>query len=206
MPHLTYDEFRFVWFFLLSFASFMLGGRLYGLIVTVAVLGIVYLQFFTTDLHLSNIAIFTFTTSLLTSTIFFLLFLHKVENDALIIQKYLAQEKRKRKTKEQLLQQIHKKDIIYFDNDYLWDNRRKILTHEGKTIKLTQKEKRLLSLLIEHKNHCVSFEDIQANVWIENYEDDISIQSVKLQITNLRKKLPKGCISNVYGAGYVLLI
>ncbi|RUM71728.1 MAG: hypothetical protein DSZ09_02530 [Sulfurovum sp.] len=36
------------------------------------------------------------------------------------------------------------------------------------------------------------------------YEDEISIASVKLQITQLRKKLPKGCIKNIYGCGYIL--
>jgi len=49
----------------------------------------------------------------------------------------------------------------------------------------------------------VSFEDIQAHVWVRNYEDELSIQSVKLQITQLRKKLPKGSIQNIYGCGYI---
>ena len=200
---LLYDEFRLIWFFLLSFASFMLGGKWYGLTITIMILCIIFTQFFTMDLHLSAFAIFTFTTSLLTFNVFSLLFLNKIEQDANTMQKHIIKESEKRRTKEQMLQKIQEHDTINFKHDYLWDNKLKVLTHAQNVIHLTQKEQLLLSLLIENKNCCVSFEDIQARVWIGNYEDEISIASVKLQITQLRKKLPKGCIKNVYGCGYI---
>ena len=200
---LVYDEFRLIWFFLLSFASFMLGGKWYGITINSMILSIILTQFFTMELNLSAFAIFTFTTSLLPFNVFSLLFLNKIEQDALTIQKHLAEEAKKRRTKEQLLQKIHEEHIIHLKDDYLWDNKLKILTNHQNIIQLSQKEQLLFTLLIESKNCCVSFEDIQANVWVGNYEDEISIQSVKLQITQLRKKLPKGCIKNVYGCGYI---
>jgi hypothetical protein len=200
---LVYDEFRFIWFFLLSFASFMLGGKRYGMLITGLILSIVFVQFFTMDLNLSPYAIFTFTASLLTFNAFSLFFLNKIEKDALIMQKHIVQEVKKRETKEKMLQKIQEQNIIHLKDDYLWDSRQKTVTHQGKDIALSQKEQLLLSLLVENKNCCVSFEDIQAHVWVGNYEDEISIQSVKLQITGLRKKLPKGCINNVYGCGYI---
>jgi len=201
---LLYDEFRLIWFFLLSFASFMLGGKWYGLSITVMILTSVFAQFFTIDSYLSVFGMVTFTSSLLTFNAFSLLFLNKIEKDAHIMQKHIAKEAEKRRAKEQVLQNMQEENIINLKNDYLWDEKSKTLTYEQKHIQLTQKEQTLLSLLLERKNACVSFEDIQAHVWEGHYEDDISIASVKLQITQLRKKLPKGCIKNVYGAGYIL--
>jgi len=43
-----------------------------------------------------------------------------------------------------------------------------------------------------------------AYVWETYFDEEISIESVKLQVTLLRKKLPKESIKNVYGKGYVL--
>jgi len=201
---LLYDEFRLIWFFLLSFASFMLGGKWYGLSITAMILGIVFTQFFTMDLHLSAFAMVTFAASLLTFNAFSLIFLNKIEQDAHTMQKHIAHEADKRRTKEHLLQKIQEESIIDLKDAYLWDDKSKTLTHEQEQIQLTQKEQSLLSLLAENKNCCVSFETIQAHVWEGDYEDEISIASVKLQITQLRKKLPKGCIKNVYGCGYIL--
>jgi len=200
---LVYDEFRLIWFFLLSFASFMLGGKWYGMTLTVMILSIILTQFFTMHLNLSPFAMFTFATSLLTFNVFSLIFLNKIEQDALTMQKHIVSEAQKRRNKEQILQKIQEENIVPLENDYLWDNKLKILTQHQNVIQLTQKEQLLLNLLIEKRNCCVSFEDIQAHVWVGNYEDEISIQSVKLQITGLRKKLPKGSIQNVYGCGYI---
>jgi len=201
---LLYDEFRLIWFFLLSFASFMLGGKWYGLSISAMILGIVFTQFFTMDLHLSAFAMVTFAASLLTFNAFSLIFLNKIEQDAHTMQKHIAKEAEKRRTKEHLLQKIQEEHIVDLKDNYLWDDKSKTLTHEQKKIPLTQKEQTLLSLLLDNKNCCVSFEDIQVHVWEGYYEDDISIASVKLQITQLRKKLPKGCIKNVYESGYIL--
>lgn len=203
---LVYDEFRLIWFFLLSFASFMLGGKWYGITINSMILSIVLIQFFTMELHLSIFAMFTFVASLLTFNLFSLLFLKKIEQDARTIERHLAQEAKKRRTKEQVLQKMYEKNIVHLKDDYLWDSKLKILTHAQKVIPLTQKEQLLFSLFVENKNCCVRFEDIQAQVWADRYDDEVSIQSVKLQITQLRKKLPKGCIKNVYGCGYIFHI
>jgi len=201
---LVYDEFRLIWFFLLSFASFMLGGKGYGFSITILILSVIFTQFFTTNLHLSVFAMFTFTASFLTFNAFTLFFLNKIEQDAVTMQKHIVKEAKKRETKEQILQKIQEENIVQLDDDYFWDSKHKILTHHQDVIALTQKEQLLLALLTKNKNACVSFEEIQAQVWVENYEDEISIQSVKVQVTQLRKKLPKGCVRNVYGCGYIL--
>ena len=202
--NLLYDEFRFIWFFLLSFTSYMLGGKQYGMVISFMILSMIYLQYFTTDLHFSLFALWTFTSSFITFNIFSLIFLDKIECDSLTLQTYLNQETQKRQTQEKIVQKIHEKDTINLKNGYLWDSKLKLLTHEGNTIALTQKEQQLLALLIANKNACVRFEEIQAHLWEDKYEKEISIASVKVQITQLRKKLSKGCIKNVYGCGYIL--
>ena len=201
---LLYDEFRLIWFFLLSFAAYMLGGKRYGMTISFLILGIIYLQFFTTDLHFSSFALWTFTSSFITFNLFSLIFLDKIERDSHTLQTYLTQEAHKRQTQEKIVEKIHQKDTVNLKNGYLWDSKLKLLTHEGNRVELTQKEQQLLALLITNNNRCVTFEEIQAHLWKDEYEKEISIASVKVQITQLRKKLSKGCIKNIYGCGYIL--
>jgi len=200
---LLYDEFRFIWFFLLSFAAFMLGGKWYGMIVSFLILGILYTEFFMTDLHFSGFALFTFSTSLLTFNVFSLIFLNKIERDSRTMQTLINQEVKKRQAQEHIVQKIEEKDTLNLKEGYLWDSKRKQLSHQDQTITLTQKEQQLLALLLQNKNHCVTFEEIQLTLWEEKYDEEISLHSVKMQVTKLRQKLPKACIKNVYGCGYI---
>lgn len=72
------------------------------------------------------------------------------------------------------------------------------------TVKLSEKEHRLLKLFILFKGNSISYEKIKAKLWEDAFERDISIDSVKNQVSKLRKKLPHNCISSVYGEGYIL--
>jgi len=98
----------------------------------------------------------------------------------------------------------HMDAYINLSKEYKWDIQNEILFHKTKSIALSHKEKILLALLVKHHRRCVSFEEIMAIVWEDDFHEEISVQSVKLQVTLLRKKLPKGSIKNVYGKGYVL--
>ena len=142
--------------------------------------------------------------SFVTFNLFAFIFLDKIERDSLTIQTYLNQEADKRKKQEKIVEKIHEKDTIDLKHGYLWDSKLKLLTHEGERVDLTQKEQQLLAVLIKNSNQCVSFEEIQVHLWEDEYEKEVSIASVKVQITQLRKKLSKGCIKNVYGCGYIL--
>jgi len=94
--------------------------------------------------------------------------------------------------------------FISLCENFIWKRDTKQLLRIEEEVSLTQKERKLLSLLIEHKGDCVTFEDIMAIVWEEDYEQEISIDSVKSQVSYLRKKLPKNMIESVYGRGYIL--
>jgi len=96
-------------------------------------------------------------------------------------------------------------EFIHIDKSTIWNKSTKTLTVKGEPLNLLEKELKLMELFILKKGKNVSYEEIMINVWEDSFERDISIDSVKNQVSNLRKKLSKGSIINVYGQGYKLL-
>lgn len=102
-----------------------------------------------------------------------------------------------------------KKEIIRFDTNSYYDNISKKLFCSSASedeIILSYKESKLLELLVKNIGKAVSIEDIIIFVWDDDYGLNISSESVKSQVSYLRKKLPNGLITNVYGVGYMLKI
>ena len=104
------DEFRLVWFFLVVFASFVLMGKKYGLILMLCVLASIILINQRYDLGFSRFAQFTFFNSFLIFTAFAYFFLQKIEKDALEftllnnrLKQKVAQETHQREEHEQML-------------------------------------------------------------------------------------------------------
>ena len=83
-------------------------------------------------------------------------------------------------------------------------NQKKLIsnTHE---ITLSNKENRVLEILIQNIGKAVSIHDIGNFVWKDSI-DFVSNESIKMQVSNLRKKLPNNLITNVYGVGYMLKV
>ncbi|MBU1668733.1 HAMP domain-containing histidine kinase [bacterium] len=98
-----HDEFRLVWFFLTSFASFILGGKRYGLVITTIIIGIVLYLYNTLEINLSSYAIFTFIIALFVFNIFSFYFLKKIENDSKILEDRVIEEVQKQQLQEQML-------------------------------------------------------------------------------------------------------
>jgi two-component system response regulator VanR len=94
-------------------------------------------------------------------------------------------------------------NILFLGESLVWDKENEKLLHNGKACALTAKEQELLALLIRHKNKSISFEEIMAHVWVDEFDREISLNCVKNIVSNLRKKLPKESIKNVYGEGYI---
>jgi len=95
--------------------------------------------------------------------------------------------------------------FISLQENYKWERSKEILYHHQKKVILTQKEKLLLSLLLKHHQKSVSFEEIMAIVWENDFDTEISIDTVKFHVSQLRKKLPLHSIKSVYGKGYIFL-
>jgi len=73
----------------------------------------------------------------------------------------------------------------------------------SKEIKLSKSESRLLEYLIKRANQSVSFDDIYDYIW--EFEQP-SKEAIKSIVKELRKKIGKECIKNIYGIGYMLEI
>jgi len=111
-----------------------------------------------------------------------------------------------KKTLETLAYDLSRNPTRYINlsDFYVWDRDLEQLSINGETVKLAEKEHRLMKLFIQFKAKSISYEKIMATVWDDAFEREISLDSVKNQVSQLRKKLPEGCISSVYGEGYIL--
>ena len=74
------------------------------------------------------------------------------------------------------------------------------LLNDDKEIILRKTEKDILEVLIKHKNIVVSTEMLQDEVW----GDYVEPATIRVQLNNLRKKLPEGVIQNRRGLGYII--
>lgn len=94
--------------------------------------------------------------------------------------------------------------FLNLDEHFTWDIDQEQLSLEGKNVVLAEKEHRLLKLFINNKGNPITYEKIVITLWDNTFDKDISIDSVKNQISQLRKKIPSVCISSIYGEGYIL--
>jgi DNA-binding response OmpR family regulator len=99
---------------------------------------------------------------------------------------------------------LNPSSLIHLDPSCLWDKEQEVLTINNIYIPLSQKEHKLFKLFIKSKSCTITYEDIMVHVWDDMLEQDISLDSVKNQVSKLRKKLPANSIKSVYGQGYVL--
>ncbi|MBN2870211.1 MAG: response regulator transcription factor [Campylobacterales bacterium] len=89
---------------------------------------------------------------------------------------------------------------IDFGSGLVYDTENFTLTHNGESISLSKTEKEIFGVLLKHANQIVSVEMFQDEIWGE-YVDPANI---RVQINNLRKKLPADIIQNRRGLGYIL--
>ena len=102
------DEFRFVWFFLISFSSFILAGRKYGFIITFFIVVIVSFLYLSANIEFSLYAFLTFMSALFIFTLFANFFIEKTENDSKLLQERVKEEVAKQKAQEQMLLQQYR--------------------------------------------------------------------------------------------------
>jgi DNA-binding response OmpR family regulator len=93
---------------------------------------------------------------------------------------------------------------LYLSENNYWDCSKELLYNKNSLIELSVKEKKLLALFANNLNQNIYYEDIMAYVWEEKFDEEISIASIKNIVSNLRKKLPKDSLKNIYGKGYIL--
>lgn len=83
---------------------------------------------------------------------------------------------------------------------YTWDFTERLLLYKNQEIHLTPKEKKVLNILFSNLNSTITYDMLLYEVWGDN--DVFGIDTIKTTVKNLRKKLPKDTILNVYGTGF----
>ena len=96
-----------------------------------------------------------------------------------------------------------KKSISLGDN-FSWDFDKEELFNSNTSVLLTNKEKAVLKLFLFNINNTYSYDFIIGEIWDDC--DDSRVNALKTIIKNLRKKLPKDIIKNVFGIGYKINI
>ncbi|MDF1878912.1 response regulator transcription factor [Sulfurimonas sp. SAG-AH-194-C20] len=89
-------------------------------------------------------------------------------------------------------------DLIELCPEYYYNTINYSLIHNSKEIPLSKTERSLLKLFVVQKNQIVSLDMIYEEIW----ENNIEAGNARVQINNLRRKLPKDLIRNIYGLGY----
>ena len=94
--------------------------------------------------------------------------------------------------------------VIYIDVSSYWEPKDKNFYHNDIAIELTPKEKKLLALLFKNINFNVNYNSISIELW-GNIEDNSHCR-IKTLVKQVRKKLPKNIIKNIFSYGYKIEI
>jgi len=90
--------------------------------------------------------------------------------------------------------------LVKIGCEIFYDTKKSKLTLNDEEIVLRKAEKDILEVLIKHKNAVVSTQMLQDEVWGEYVEP----ATIRVQLNNLRKKLPDDIIENRRGLGYII--
>jgi len=90
--------------------------------------------------------------------------------------------------------------LVNISCDITYDMTKSKLMIENEEVILRKTEQDILKVLLKHKNAVVSTEMFQDEVWGEYVEP----ATIRVQLNNLRKKLPDSVIENRRGLGYII--
>lgn len=91
-------------------------------------------------------------------------------------------------------------NLLDFGGGLMYDTENFSLSYNGHNIALSKTENEIFGVLLKHRNQVVSVDMFQDEIWGE-YVDPANI---RVQINNLRKKLPLEIIQNRRGLGYII--
>lgn len=99
---------------------------------------------------------------------------------------------------------VSSKKTLVLKEMFTWDYTLRELFENNIKVTLTNKERRILTLLFSNINKTYSYDEIIYDVWEDDEED--KLDALKTIIKNLRKKVPQNTIVNIYGSGYKIEI
>ena len=95
---------------------------------------------------------------------------------------------------------ITSKTKLDLPDSYSWDFSQQTLAQNKQDIRLTPKERKILNFLFSNINKVLTYDNIILDVWEDS--DLYSLDNLKTMMKNLRRKVPKDLIKNVYGVGF----
>lgn len=98
---------------------------------------------------------------------------------------------------------LHLNNIVAISDSIQYDRFNKILIINNDIIKLRNKELQLLDLLAKHHHRVVNYEEIEQNIWYDEY---MSKDAIRALVRVLKKKLKGDYIENISGIGYRLKV
>lgn len=106
------------------------------------------------------------------------------------------------------LEKLDERQVSYVDvirvNGFDIDMRAAVVKNaEGKVLKVTRTEWRLLECMAHHVNHVVAYRKLLADAWGEAYTDDT--QYLRVWVSRIRRWLGRATIENHIGVGYRLV-
>lgn len=90
--------------------------------------------------------------------------------------------------------------LVELSCNLVYDLKKSKLVNNDEEIVLRKTEKDLLEVLIKNKNSIVSTQMFQDEIWGEYVEP----ATIRVQLNNLKKKLPEEIIQNRRGLGYII--
>ncbi|QOY51789.1 response regulator transcription factor [Candidatus Sulfurimonas baltica] len=91
-------------------------------------------------------------------------------------------------------------EVVALNSDISYDMTKGKLTCKEVEVVLRKAEKDILELLIKHKNSVVSMQMFQDEIWGEYVEP----ATIRVQVNNLKQKLPESIVQNRRGLGYII--
>lgn len=91
-------------------------------------------------------------------------------------------------------------DILMLPDDYRYNVTTFELSRNGIPVSLSKTESEILNLFLMNRNRVLTLETLYEKIW----NNDVDAANARVQINNLRRKLPKDVIKNIYGLGYRL--
>lgn len=91
--------------------------------------------------------------------------------------------------------------VIYFSDNFYYDEKNKSFSYEKKIIELRFKEQRLIEILLQNANKLVPTEIIYDYVWEGEVKEMYPLRQL---LTDIRKKLPIDIITTKVKQGYII--
>ncbi len=86
-----------------------------------------------------------------------------------------------------------------------WDGSKKVLSQNGKAIRLTKNEVILMDLLLSGDKEYYSLQDMLDAIWIGSNQKDMTMDAIRGVLKRFKTKLPKAALENSFAVGYKLL-